>query len=213
VQDVPVPECGLDGGSLPESGPCNDPAYALADQGIDALIAEMEALNDFFYRTTSRPTGIVGSTDVVIIKINNQWGGRGAGRLATNTDVLKGLIWRIVQHPDGFTGEVVIAENTQEVNPYWNTSPANAEDPNQSFQDVVDTFSGLGYDVSLTSWDYYGYVSGGDVGGPGYPAGEYANGNNDDLYILLEDSACAATDELSYPKFTTGTGRAITRIG
>ena len=209
VQDVPVPECSLDGGSLPGSGPCNDPGYALADEGIDALIAKMEAWNGFFFRTASQPTGIVGSTDVVIIKINNQWGGIGTGRLATNTDVLKGLIWRIVQHPDGFTGEVVIAENTQEVNAYWGTSPANAEDPNQSFQDVVDTFSGLGYDVSLTSWDYYDYVSGGDVGGSGYPAGEYSNGNNDDLYILLEDSACAATDELSYPKFTTGSGTMV----
>jgi hypothetical protein len=209
VPDVPVPVCSLDGGSLPGSGPCNDPVYAMADEGIDALIAEMEARNDFFYRTTSQPTGIVGSTDVVVIKINNQWGGVGTGRLATNTDVLKGLIWRIVQHPDGFTGEVVIAENTQKVNPNWNTSPANAEDPNQSFQDVVDTFGGLGYEVFLTSWDDYGYVSGGNVGGAGYPAGEYSHGNNDDLYILLEDSACAATNELSYPKFTTGNGTPV----
>jgi hypothetical protein len=208
VPDVPVPDCSLDGGSLPGSGPCSDPGYALADDGVNALIAEMEARNDFFCRTASHPTGIVGAADVVVIKINNQWGGVDTGRLATNTDVLKGLIWRIVQHPDGFTGEVVIAENTQEVNPDWNTSPANAKDQNQSFQDVVDTFSGLGYDVSVSSWDYYGTVSGGAVGGP-YPAGEFIHGNNDNLYILLEDPAGIATDELSYPKFTTGNGTPV----
>jgi hypothetical protein len=209
MPDVPVPECSLDGGSLPGSGPCSEPEYALADYGVDALIAAMEARSDFFYRTASHPTGIIGVADVVVIKVNNQWGGVDTGRLATNTDVLKGLIWRIVQHPAGFTGEVVIAENTQEVNPEWSTSPANAEDQNQSFQDVVDTFGSLGYDVSLTSWDYYGYVNGGDVGGPGYPAGEYFNGNNDDLYILLEDPAGTAIDELSYPKFTTGNGTPV----
>jgi hypothetical protein len=206
--DVPVPNCSLDGGSLPGSGLCSEPGYALADYGIDALIAEMEARNDFFYRSASHPTGIVGAADLVVIKINNQWGGIDSGRFTTNTDVLKGLIWRIVQHPDGFTGEVVIAENTQEVNPNWNTSPANAEDQNQSFQDVVDTFSGLGYDVSVSTWDYYGYVSGGGVGGS-YPAGEFIQGNNGDLYILLEDPACSATDELSYPKFTTGNGTPV----
>jgi hypothetical protein len=209
VPSVPVPDCSLDGGSLPGSGPCSNPGYALADDGVDALIAEMAARNDYFYRSASHPTGIVGASDVVVIKVNNQWGGVGTGRLATNTDVLKGLIWRIIQHPDGFAGEVVIAENTQEVNPVWNTSPANAEDQNQSFQDVVDTFSGLGYDVSVSSWDYYGNVSGGGVGDGGYPIGEYAHGNNDDLYVLLEDAAGTATDELSYPKFTTASGTPV----
>ena len=33
-------------------------------------------------------------------------------RGGTNTDVLKGLIARILEHPDGFTGEVVVVEAT-----------------------------------------------------------------------------------------------------
>jgi hypothetical protein len=46
---------------------------------------------------------------VVLIKVNCQWKCRGT----TNTDVLRGLIHRILQHPDGFQGEVVIFENGQ----------------------------------------------------------------------------------------------------
>jgi hypothetical protein len=44
------------------------------------------------------------------------------------------------------------------------------------------------------------------VGGGGYPTGEYANGNMNDAYILLEDSAGSGTNELSYPKFRTTGG-------
>ena len=33
--------------------------------------------------------------------------------MSTNTDVLRGLIHQILQHPDGFQGEVVIFENGQ----------------------------------------------------------------------------------------------------
>jgi hypothetical protein len=151
----------------------------------------------------------------VVIKINNQWGaqgdGNGWGRLATNTDVIKGLLWRIVNHPEGFTGEIVLAENTQEVRTnYWNDYPANAQDQGQSFQDVVDAFVGLGYPVSVFSWDALNddLINGGSVNG-GYPAGEYIQGNSDDAYILLEDPAGNGTNELSYPKFRTSRGTAI----
>jgi hypothetical protein len=215
VPEVPVPPCSLDGGVLPGTPPCNDPAYALADTGVDELINEMENRSDYFYRTTAHPTGIVGANNVVVIKINNQWigdfGSSGFGRLSTNTDVLKGLIWRILQHPSGFTGEIVIAENTQEVNSNWDSSPANAQDQNQSYQDVVDTFQALGYAVSLFAWDNLNgsFVSGGSVGGSGYPIGEYARGNYNDAYILLEDSAASGINELSYPKFQTDGGNRV----
>jgi hypothetical protein len=208
VENVPVPECSLDGGALPATAPCDDPNYALPDSGVDQLISEMEAQAAYFYRTASHPTGIVASNDVVVIKVNNQWGeagsGNGWGRLSTNTDVLKGLLWRILQHPDGFTGEIVIVENTQSVHPVWDDDPANAEDQGQSYQDVVTVFTGLGYPVSLYSWDALNgaTISGGTVGG-GYPTGEYINGNLNDAYILLEDPAGTGTDELAYPKFQT----------
>ena len=40
-------------------------------------------------------------------------------------------------------GEVVVAENTQySWSGFWNSTPANAEDRNQSLQSVIDTFDG-----------------------------------------------------------------------
>ncbi len=63
---------------------------------------------------TSRPRalqrlGLIAADDVVVLKVNAQWKCRGG----TNTDMLRGLIYRILQHPDGFKGEVVIFENGQ----------------------------------------------------------------------------------------------------
>ncbi len=55
------------------------------------------------------PVGIIDTNDVVLIKVNCQWKCRGT----TNTDLLRGLIHRILDHPDGFQGEVVIIENGQ----------------------------------------------------------------------------------------------------
>jgi len=212
VADVPTPECSLDGGRLPGTAPCNSPGYALRDAGVDALVNEMESQGDYFYQTASHPQGIVGANDVVVIKINDQWGGQGngdgRGRLSTNTDLLKGVIWRVLQHPDGFTGEVVVVENTQDVNSEWNTTPANAEDQNQTYQDVVSAFQSLGLAVSLYAWDSLNdsRISGGEVGSDGYPTGEYATGNMNDAYILLEDPAGTGHNELSYPKFRTANG-------
>jgi hypothetical protein len=220
VPNVPTPECSLDGGALPGTAPCNDASYALHDAGVDSLVNEMESQGDYFYRTAAHPTGIVGANDVVVIKINNQWAGNGdgsgAGRLCTNSDALKGLIWRILSHPDSFSGEVVVAENTQGVVWDWDITPANAQDQNQTYQDVVNAFQGLGYAVSLYRWDDLNasLISGGSVGGGGYPTGEYANGNNDDAYILLEDAEGSGSDELSYPKFqSAGSHQVSMRYG
>jgi hypothetical protein len=213
VSGVPVPECSLDGGTLPATPPCNIAAYALHDAGVDSLITEMETQGTYFYQTTAHPDGIVGANDVVVIKINNQWAYNGTpqGRLCTNNDTLKGVIWRILQHPDTFSGEIVVAENTQGVVWDWDATPANAQDPNQSYQDVILTFQGLGYPVSLYRWDDLNsnLISGGDVNGAGYPTGEYASGDASDAYILLEDTEGAATNELSYPKFQTTDGISV----
>ncbi len=211
VTDAPAPTCSLDGGDLPTTPPCSDPATALHDDAVDALITLMAAHGLHLYRTDTHPGGLVAADGIVVIKINNQWGGQGEGdghgRLATNTDVLKGLIWRILQHPAGFTGEVVVAENTQgETN--WDVSPANAQDPNQSYQDVVSAFQEQGHPVSRFDWSLLNEstISGGAVDAGGSPTGEYAGGNNDDAYILLEDAAGSGMNELSYPKFRTAGG-------
>ncbi len=215
VTQVPVPECSLAAGELPDGPPCNDPGYALPDAGVAALIRVMEARGPYFYRTAGRSSGIVGAQDVVVIKINSQWAGygdgTGLGRLSTNTDLLKGLIWAILQHPDGFSGEVVVAENTQGVVSDWDLTPANAQDRAQTYRAVVATFRALGHPVSLYFWDTLNetLVRGGDVHGAGYPAGEYARGDMRDGYILLEDPTGSGADELSYPKFRTAGGRYV----
>ena len=82
--------------------------------GLDGLM-ELLGVNGLkIYRSPtpgllSGPDGIIAADDVVLIKINYQWGERGG----TNVDLLRGLIRVLVDHPDGFTGEVVVCENTQ----------------------------------------------------------------------------------------------------
>ena len=55
------------------------------------------------------PAGLIGSDDVVLVKVNAQWKYRGA----TNSDLVRGLVRRLLDHPDGFTGEIVLIENGQ----------------------------------------------------------------------------------------------------
>ena len=83
-------------------------------RGLDALLDLLADNGINFYITDTDhpwggPEGLIASDDVVLIKVNCQWKCRGT----TNTDVLRGLIYRILQHPDGFGGEVVIFENGQ----------------------------------------------------------------------------------------------------
>lgn len=82
--------------------------------GVDTLLDLLSQNGVRLYRTRTShpwcsPEGIIEPNDVVLIKVNSQWKCRGA----TNTDVLRGLIHRILEHPDGFSGEVVIFENGQ----------------------------------------------------------------------------------------------------
>ncbi|HUA68762.1 MAG TPA: hypothetical protein VMA13_09465, partial [Candidatus Saccharimonadales bacterium] len=82
--------------------------------GVDSLLHLLSGNGTKFYKTAkntdlSGPDGLIAADDVVILKVNAQWKCRGG----TNTDMLRGLIHRILQHPDGFKGEVVIFENGQ----------------------------------------------------------------------------------------------------
>jgi len=82
--------------------------------GVDALLHLLSIHGTKFYKSSrhgalSGPAGLIAADDVVILKVNAQWKCRGG----TNTDMLRGLIHRILRHPDGFTGEVVIYENGQ----------------------------------------------------------------------------------------------------
>ncbi|OGW56066.1 MAG: hypothetical protein A2Y81_00920 [Nitrospirae bacterium RBG_13_43_8] len=105
-----------------------------------------------FYRSSQEtdlggPSGMIEPGDIVLIKVNAQWKYRGC----TNSDLIRGLIQRILDHPDGFDGEVVIFENGQGrgslncdttggKNSYPDASVhANANDKSHSFLYLVNT--------------------------------------------------------------------------
>jgi hypothetical protein len=94
---------------------CPVPGGGNAHEGVDTLLALMAKNGVKFYKTSQDdpfggPAGLIDKNDVVLVKVNCQWKFRGA----TNTDVLRGLVHRLLNHPDGFSGEVVIFENGQE---------------------------------------------------------------------------------------------------
>ena len=118
--------------------------------GVNELLKLMGEHNFKFHRSDrvgplSGPHGLIAADDVVLIKVNAQWKYRGC----TNSDVIRGLIQKILDHPDGFSGEVVIIENGQgqgslncDGNLDWYpdaTQHANANDETHSFQYLVDT--------------------------------------------------------------------------
>ena len=120
--------------------------------GVENLLALMGQNDLKFYKHSveddlSGPKGLIAADDVVLLKVNAQWKHRGC----TNTDVLRGLIQRILDHPAGFNGEVVIFENGQgrgslDSNQDYDgdtSVAANAENPAHTFNYLVNTvFSG-----------------------------------------------------------------------
>jgi hypothetical protein len=134
--------------SIPED-PFLDASSPNSHAGIDGLLNVMAQKGLKFYRSTldqvlSGPSGMISADDIVLIKVNAQWKYRGC----TNSDLIRGLIQSILDHPDGFTGEVVIIENGQGRGSLeCNTSAsyggdtsvqANANDPSHSFVCLVD---------------------------------------------------------------------------
>ena len=132
----------------------NQPFYLGSDLnyhvGIDSLLNVMGNHGLKFYRSSqetilSGPVGMIASDDIVLIKVNAQWKYRGC----TNSDLIRGLIQSILDHPDGFTGEVVIFENGQgrgslncdtSASYSGDTSVhANANDESHSFLYLVNT--------------------------------------------------------------------------
>ena len=117
--------------------------------GIDSLLQLMGEHGLKFYRTSqetdlSGPVGLIEPDDVVLVKVNAQWKYRGC----TNSDLIRGLVQRILDHPEGFAGEVILFENGQgrgslkcdtHGGHYPDTSVhANANDENHSFVFLVD---------------------------------------------------------------------------
>jgi hypothetical protein len=117
--------------------------------GVDQLLRLIGKQGLKFYLSSVEselggPTGMIGPNDVVLVKVNAQWKYRGC----TNSDLIRGLIQRILDHPDGFSGEVVIFENGQgrgslncdtHSNYPDESVHANANDVSHSFLYLVNT--------------------------------------------------------------------------
>ncbi len=173
-------------GSL-AAGDASVPDEYLSDPAIDTLLAMMETQGIFLHQTATNPSGIVGDDNIVIIKGNFQWNSRNT----TSTDRIKGLIWQILSHPDGFSGEIIVSDNTQEIGTrITDASDNNSEDTDQSIIDVVNTFHAKGYPVYCVDWSFLWDLV----------ASEYSEGDYDDGYVY------EAATKISYPKFQSPSG-------
>jgi len=94
--------------------PFTDAAAPNRHLGVETLLQLMGRQGLKFYRSAlvtalGGPGGLVAADDVVLLKVNAQWKYRGA----TSSDVVRGIVQRVLEHPDGFRGEVVLFENGQ----------------------------------------------------------------------------------------------------
>ena len=175
-----------------------------ADDGVARLIQLLEVDGGGFYKRSAAGAtpgasvaGVVGSDDVVLIKINAQWDKRGG----TNTDLVRSLVLGIADHPDGFTGEVVIADNGQDQfgprgsggSMEWRDN--NAVDQSQSIADVVTELAGH-INVSAYLWDAITQTRVAE-----YSAGDYTDG-----YVVADAPSASTGIIVTYPKFTTAYG-------
>jgi uncharacterized protein (DUF362 family) len=164
------------------------------DDGVKRLIRSMQNNGLDFYKTASAPFGIIASTDVVLLEINCQWAERGG----TNTDLIRGVIQAVLDHPDGFKGEIIIADNGQAQygserrggSLSW--ANANSADKKQSAMDVIRYFQGRGFHVTGVLWDTFTAVK----------VQEFSAGDTKDGFVV-ENQIHGTGLEISYPKFTT----------
>jgi len=169
------------------------------DDGIRKLFYSMQRQGIDFYKSEQlgfavSPSGLIAADDVIIIKINCQWAERGG----TNTDLIRSVIEMIVNHPDGFTGEIIIADNGQAQygserrggSLSW--ANANSADRRQSVMDVVRSFQAGGYRVTGVLWDDFTTVK----------VQEFASGDMRNGFVV-EDTVRSTGAEISYAKFTT----------
>jgi len=167
--------------------------------GLDNLLRLMGREGLKFYKSPtvtplSGPDGIIDTNDVVVVKINYQWSGCGG----TNTDLLRGLIRAVVDHPDGFTGEIVVGENTQSASSdSFDRGGSNAQDRSLSPMRVVVGFQDQGHRVEISDWRRFRSFQvtpdlSCDVGGGGY-------------VVMPSGSA----GKVSYPRFKTSNGTCI----
>ncbi|MCL2806450.1 MAG: DUF362 domain-containing protein [Treponema sp.] len=160
------------------------------DDGVVRLIRSMQKHGLDFY-------SLIGSGDVVLLKINCQWAERGG----TNSDLIHSVVKAIVDHPNGFSGEVIIADNGQgqfgsdRRGGSLSWANANSADRRQSVMDVVRIFQAAGHRVTGVLWDDFTGVKKEE-----FSAGDAGNG------FVVEDNIRSTGLEISYPKFVTEYG-------
>lgn len=171
-------------------------------EGLDSLLSLMAENGTCLYRSSKNlpwcdTAGLIGKDDVVLLKVNTAYPERGM----TNTDILKGLVARIVAHPDTFVGEIELVDNGQG-HTCWTYSSNNAERHSQTMQSVVDLFAGQGYHVGDYDWSAIGH------GDSARWVSEFDQGDTVSGYVH-EDST-----GMTYPKFVTSYGTSISsRLG
>ena len=175
------------------------------DGGFGELVDLMGRYELSFYKSdvtgkNKDPDGLIAKDDVIIIKVNSQWDQRGG----TNTDLLRAIIEAILDHPNGFIGEIVVADNGQAQYGAQGSGGSldwrynNAENHSQSVQTVVDMYS-ASHKVSTYLWDTITTEK----------TNEYSDGDLDDGYIVNETANSVTGIMVSYPKFSTKFGTYI----
>lgn len=190
----------IEGPGDPVAGPVSSDIFVIQGSEpytgeFDDLLSLMQEQGLFFYQLSEpgSPPGLIGKNDVVILKVNCQWPERGG----TSTDLVKAVISAILAHPEGFEGEIVVADNGQGRGSFqW--PEANAEETTQSIQDVVDSFSG-DHRVSTYLWDTI----------RSRRTYEYDQGASEDGYIVNDTPHPRTGLKVTYPKFTSLYGTKI----
>ncbi len=171
------------------------------DDGFEKLTALMREGGISFYQNQNSEKGLIGANDVVLLEINCQWAERGG----TNTDLLKSIVQTIIRHPDGFEGEIIIADNGQAL--YGSDGDGgsldwehtNSKDRTQSVLDVVNYFAGQGVRISGVLWDEFTTVRVAEFD----ETGDNRNG------FVVEPEEHSTGIRITYPKFTTEYGTKV----
>jgi len=159
---------------------------------------------------------IIGADDVVVIKPNVQWWNQGA----PNLSAFKKFVDLIMNRPSGFSGEVIIAENTHRGSSPWErTGWQKAFDRNSDLKNIQN-YNGLtknlkkkyGDQFTTCHWvdvDEGGKRVFGPKDGPGYA---YCDGTGGVPLISFDNGA--GGDEyraviMSYPIFKTDKGTIV----
>ena len=165
-----------------------------ADDGVARLLARLAEQGIPFYRTGETPQGLFAAGDTVLLFYNCQWDRHGG----TNTDLIKSVAQAVAAHPDGFTGEIIVADSGQG-DGSLDHRETNSLDHTQSVQDVVDALKLAGIRITGYLWDDIMDIE----------VKEYSEGDDADGYVVLDGVSDETRLNVSYPKFTTEFGTKI----